>query len=68
MYKSFKDMPIWQNAIEVATIIYTLTERLPKKEDYGFTSQISPIRSISSETESRFTPLDIKVNQQGGLS
>ena len=40
MYKSFKDMPIWQHAIEVAETIHTLTENLPKKEDYGFTSQI----------------------------
>lgn len=40
MYKSFKDMPIWQKAIDVAKIIHTLTEKLPQKEDYGFTSQI----------------------------
>jgi four helix bundle protein len=40
MYKSFKDMVIWQEAISVAEIIHEITEKLPKKEDYGFTSQI----------------------------
>jgi four helix bundle protein len=40
MYKNFKEMPIWQNAMEVAERIFLLTEKLPRKEDYGFTSQI----------------------------
>jgi len=30
-YKSFKDMPIWQNTINVAEDIFKLTEDLPKK-------------------------------------
>lgn len=40
MYKSFKDMPIWQKAMSIAEQIFKATENLPKKEDYGFTSQI----------------------------
>lgn len=40
MYKSFKDMPIWKEAMRIAEEIFKLTENLPKKEDYGFTSQI----------------------------
>lgn len=40
MYKSFKEMPIWLKAMEAAEIIHGLTEKLPRKEDYGFTSQI----------------------------
>ena len=40
MYRSFKDMPVWQQAMEVAERIYSATEHLPKKEDYGLTSQI----------------------------
>ncbi len=40
MYKSFKEMPIWQEAMEIAVEIFKLTERLPKKEDYGLTPQI----------------------------
>ena len=39
-YKSFKDMPIWQNAIDIAEDVFKLTESLPKKEDYGLTSQL----------------------------
>lgn len=40
MYKSFKEMPIWREAMEVAEKIFELTEGLPKKEDYGLTSQM----------------------------
>ena len=40
MYKSFKDMPIWKESMEIAVQIFRLTEILPKKEDYGLTSQI----------------------------
>lgn len=40
MYKSFKDMPVWQRAMQVAESIFSATEHLPKKEDYGLTSQI----------------------------
>ena len=40
MYKSFKDMPIWQEAMNIAEEIFKITDNLPKKEDYGFTSQI----------------------------
>ena len=40
MYKSFKEMPIWISAMDLAENIFKLTDNLPKKEDYGFTSQI----------------------------
>lgn len=40
MYKSFKEMPAWRKAIDIAAIIHQLTDSLPRKEDYGFTSQI----------------------------
>jgi four helix bundle protein len=40
MYKSFKEMPIWQKAMEIAEKIHNMTDDLPRKEDYGFTSQI----------------------------
>ena len=39
-YKSFEDMVVWQKAMDLATKIFELTERLPRKEDYGLTSQI----------------------------
>jgi len=40
MYKTFEDMPVWQKAMDLAVKIFELTENLPKKEDYGLTSQI----------------------------
>ena len=39
MYKSFNEIPIWQNAMAIATDIFDLTKHLPRTEDYGFTSQ-----------------------------
>ena len=40
MHKSFKNMKIWKLAMCVAKRIFELSEDLPRKEDYGLTSQI----------------------------
>ncbi len=40
MYKTFEDMPVWQKAMDLAVRIFEITDKLPKKEDYGLTSQI----------------------------
>ncbi|MBX2990040.1 MAG: four helix bundle protein [Bacteroidetes bacterium] len=40
MYESFRDMPVWREAMEIAAEVFRLTDGLPKKEDYGVTSQI----------------------------
>jgi four helix bundle protein len=40
MYKSFKDMPLWREAMEIAQEIFRLSEEFPRKEDYGLTSQL----------------------------
>jgi len=40
MYKSFKEMPVWNEAMEMAETIFRLSDILPKKEDYGLTSQL----------------------------
>jgi four helix bundle protein len=39
-YKSFEEMPVWQKAMDLAVRVYQLTDNLPKREDYGLTSQI----------------------------
>jgi four helix bundle protein len=39
-YNSFEEMPVWQKAMDMAVEIFHLTERLPRREDYGLTSQI----------------------------
>jgi len=40
MYSSFEEMPVWKRGMDLAEQIFVITERLPKKEDYGLTSQI----------------------------
>ena len=40
MFSSFEDMTVWQKAMELAQKVFSLTEGLPRKEDYGLTSQI----------------------------
>lgn len=39
-FMSFEDMSVWQKAKALAVSAYKLSEKLPKKEDYGLTSQI----------------------------
>ena len=39
-YNSFEEMPVWQKAMDMAVELFYLTEGLPRKEDYGLTSQI----------------------------
>ncbi|MHB9014472.1 MAG: four helix bundle protein [Ignavibacteriaceae bacterium] len=40
MFKSFKEMPIWKDAMKLAQDIFKLSESFPRKEDYGLTSQL----------------------------
>ena len=49
MYKDFQELHVWQKAMDLAIEIFTLTESLPRKEDYGLTSQIR--RSALSITD-----------------
>jgi four helix bundle protein len=37
---SFEEMPVWQNAMDVAVRVFALTAGLPRCEDYGLTSQM----------------------------
>ena len=38
--KSFEDLPVWQDARKFTNEIYNLTNKFPKEELYGLTSQI----------------------------
>lgn len=40
MYTDFQQLPVWVLAMDLAINIFSLTENLPRKEDYGLTSQI----------------------------
>ena len=39
-YNSFEEMPVWQKAMDLAGGVFNLTEKLPRKEDFGLTSQL----------------------------
>ena len=39
-FASFREMPVWREAMAVAEKVFVLTDKLPRKEDFGFTSQI----------------------------
>ena len=38
--QSFKDLTVWQKAIELSASCYRLTARFPNSETYGMTAQI----------------------------
>lgn len=38
--QSFKDLVVWQRAMELVVEIYTVTKQLPQQEQYGLISQM----------------------------
>ena len=40
MQNSYKDLIVWQKAIDLVIDVYTLTSRFPSDERYGLTSQM----------------------------
>jgi four helix bundle protein len=40
MGQSYQDLVAWQKAMQLVIEIYTATERMPKEEIYGLTSQL----------------------------
>lgn len=40
MVNSYRDLIVWQKAIKLVIAIYKLTDKYPKEETYGITSQI----------------------------
>jgi four helix bundle protein len=49
MAKSYENLKIWQESIEIATSIYSITKKFPKEEIFGIISQIRrSVISISS--------------------
>jgi len=40
MLKSYRDLLTWQKAIELALLVYRMTEGFPKREIYGLASQL----------------------------
>lgn len=40
MLKSYRDLLVWQKAIELTVLVYRLSEGFPEREIYGLTSQV----------------------------
>jgi four helix bundle protein len=40
MTNSYRDLKVWQKAVDMSVALYTLTEKFPKTEIYGLTSQL----------------------------
>jgi four helix bundle protein len=40
MVRSFRDLVVWQRSIETALAVYRLTQKFPREETYGLTSQM----------------------------
>ena len=38
--RSLQELKVWQRAIELATALYRLTQKFPREEIYGLTSQL----------------------------
>lgn len=38
--QSYKDLIVWQKAVELSVLVYELTEKFPQSEMYGLTSQM----------------------------
>jgi four helix bundle protein len=40
MLQSYRELVVWQKAMELATLVYRLTESFPKREIYGLVAQL----------------------------
>ena len=40
MLKSYRDLLVWQRAIELVVLVYRLSAEFPRNETYGLTAQI----------------------------
>lgn len=48
-------MPVWQKAHDLSVEVFTISQPLPKSEDYGLTSQIRrPANSVSANIAEGF--------------
>ncbi len=38
--RSFRDLQVWQRSMELTLVVYRLTQKFPREEVYGLTSQL----------------------------
>lgn len=55
MFKSFREMPVWQKAMKLSIEVFNISSSLPRSEDYGLTSQLRrAANSVSANIAERF--------------
>jgi len=40
MIQSFRDLTVWQKSLDLAVVVYKVSQKLPRSEMFGLTSQI----------------------------
>lgn len=59
MVRNYKELLVWQRAMDLVELIYTITRSWPKEEQYGLTSQIRravvSVPSNIAEGQGRFS-------------
>ena len=64
MAQDYRDLIVWQKAMELTVCIYSLTQSFPKQEIYGLTSQMRrasvSIASNIAEGRGRLTPTEFR--------
>ena len=62
--QSFRDLQVWQKAMELTVAVYQLTQRFPREEAFGLTSQLRrsavSIPSNVAEGHGRMNPREFK--------
>jgi four helix bundle protein len=64
MSQSFRDLLVWQRAMQLTVAIYRLTQEFPREEIYGLTSQIRraavSVPSNIAEKQARLNPAEFR--------
>jgi four helix bundle protein len=75
MVRTFRDLVVWQKAIDLVTEIYRVTQKLPKEEMFGLISQLRraavSVPSNIAEGQGRLTEKEFRQflgNARGSLS
>lgn len=57
--RSYRDLQVWQKAMDIATLTYALSRSFPKEEQFGLTSQMrraaGPVAANIAEGHGRAT-------------
>jgi four helix bundle protein len=60
----YRDLPVWQKAVDLAEVVYDLTNRFPRSERFGITSQMRraavSVSSNIAEGSGRATTPDLR--------